>query len=223
MTYDGQPPTEKNKYLLKDIDYIKKRWNNRADRWDSDLSDPSCHLNRKNSYKRFIDILSQEIYDSAICNGKYGFLDLGCGTGELLKVFADHFCWSCGIDISPKMLEYAKNKSNDSTLLIEGDVFDPAVYPNGNIAVIAGRGVLLSHYGEKLAEQLLVILYNKLMPGGFIFLDAIQFNGINMPTEKKGYYDHELKELAENAGFSSVVVYREEEYPLLFLKASKNE
>ena len=222
MTYDGQPPSDAEKYFGNDIEYIKKRWDNRADRWDDDLSDKFCHLNRNNSYQMFIDILTQEIDKDAKFHNSSGFLDLGCGTGELLRLFSNNFLWSCGIDISAKMLECARNKLNDNILLLEGSVFDASIYPNKNISVIASRGVLLSHYGDKMAEDLMCICYKLLAQNGFIFFDAINSKSADLPSNKRCYSGCELIELAVKAGFSSAVTIGDEKYPLLYLKAVKH-
>jgi hypothetical protein len=120
------------------------------------------------------------------------------------------------------MLEHAKNKLGNNVLLIEGNVLDSTVYPQGDISVIASRGVLFSHYCEQKAKLLIKIIFENLIPNGFVFLDAIRNGDSELPNGKKAYSENELKKLAENAGFSTVNIFSYEKVPLLFLKAEKN-
>ncbi|GHV81302.1 hypothetical protein AGMMS49944_30930 [Spirochaetia bacterium] len=219
-TYDGQESTDQKKYLSKDIKYIKERWDNRAGRWDADLKDEKCHLNRSGSYQRFIEILQFE-FDKIEPTFKNGcLLDLGCGTGELLVHFASQFHSAIGIDVSSKMLEHAKRKLSEKIILKEGDIFDKKIYPS-NVKVVISRGILLSHYGETLAKNLLQLIYSHLAKTGFLFLDVLQKTDGIVSYGKKMYSKQELINLFESVGFSNTTIYGESTYPILYIKAKK--
>ena len=65
------------------------------------------------------------------------FLDLGCGTGELIKIILenDNTKKGFGIDLSSKMIEVAKKKLPESVSLMIGDS-ENLPYPNQYFDVI---------------------------------------------------------------------------------------
>ena len=219
MTYDGQSPTDKKKYLELDLSYIKERWDNRAERWDIDLLDQNSHFNRLNSYKRFLDILDS-IFNS-LNNFHYEyFLDLACGTGVLLEKYSSLFRNSVGVDLSDKMLAKAGEKKLINTTLVQKDCFhfftDEQKYN-----FIASRGVLISHYGIDNSLRLLSSIYNALDKDGIIFLDALNVENKDNPKEKTLYSTNQLYELFRQSGFSKIKIYEEDKYPLLYVEAQK--
>ena len=200
VTYDGQPAGEKGRYANLDIDYIRQRWDARAERWASDLGDPSCHLNRDNSYRLYLDavLASLERLSRPIPGG---VVDLGCGTGEMLCAVRDRFPWSTGIDISPRMLDLARDHLGPGSSFIKGNVFEADCIPHGCSAIIS-RGVLLSHYGAENGLRLLRILRGSILDAGILFLDALNKDDPDLPPNKTGYGLVELSEMAVRSGFS---------------------
>ncbi len=97
----------------------------------------------KNSYKKLATC-----YDFLVGSGvlqsyqeiigeqeKKSILDLGCGTGTLLKAYASKNK-TLGVDISPEMIAAARKKDNKSTYLI-GDIRKIKVEENFDIIICA--------------------------------------------------------------------------------------
>lgn len=220
-TYDGQPLTDPQMYLSKNLDYIRQRWDIRATRWDEYLKDPSFHCNRKNSYERFCEILKIIIHNNPNRYSKYSFVDLACGTGSVLKKCCSPYIKKqIGVDISSKMLYIAKRKLQENVELIQDDIFhylDMPIHAWG----IVSRGIILSHYGKKLSDELLRKVYNALIPSGFCFFDVINLDSDNRPYGKTAFSKSELQTIFCANGFKNIVVYGETNYPLLYAKAEK--
>jgi SAM-dependent methyltransferase len=67
-------------------------------------------------------------------------LDVGCGTGQLAHYFLDRGCRVTGIDLSPSMLEFARQNNADFIAsgvaeFIEGDATNFTVDPTFDLAV----------------------------------------------------------------------------------------
>lgn len=96
-------------------------------------------------------------------------LDLGCGTGFILKLAEPYFKELYGVDITPAMLEIAKSKfkHNDSVQLIETGT-DQIPLPNASVDVITGYSFLhhLANITPTLKEA-----YRVLRKGGIVYTD----------------------------------------------------
>lgn len=89
----------------------KKSFDKQAPEYDSNIQGQHA----RNLYKSSIEILSKE----HICT----LLDVGCGTGELLKEISNLGIAQqlSGIDISSKMIDIAKEKLKETATLLLGD------------------------------------------------------------------------------------------------------
>lgn len=116
-----------------------------------------------NSYGKYID--SQErIYlkNNLPHFGSNNILDLGCGTGRFLE-FASH-----GADISPKMIEVAKNKFSDKEIKI-GSVSE-IPYPDDFFDAIFSFHVMM-HLDEKTMNEFLQESHQKLKKDSTLIFD----------------------------------------------------
>ena len=77
------------------------------DRWDSSLYDDRHSFVWKNGGD-LIDLLELEPGERV--------LDLGCGTGHIAAVIADHGAEVVGIDSSPSMIAPARSRTADALL-----------------------------------------------------------------------------------------------------------
>lgn len=89
----------------------KKAFNQQAVTYDQDMRGQHA----RSLYPILLEKISDISYHSA--------LDLGCGTGEMIKMILEQDAQKSltGIDLSEKMLEIAKGKLNDRAKLLLGD------------------------------------------------------------------------------------------------------
>lgn len=124
-------------------------------------------------------------------------LDLGCGAGnytlKMLSKIADLNCTL--IDLSPNMLERAKERVLDTTtgevMTIEGDIRDIELPKNHFDIILAGA--VLHHLREDSDwEFVFKKLYNSLTPGGCLMISDLlvqDHQGVNqMVWERYGDY-----------------------------------
>ncbi|MDP1525683.1 MAG: class I SAM-dependent methyltransferase [Rhodocyclaceae bacterium] len=168
----GIPESDPDLYATRDIDAIARRWDSKAALWDLDLEDKSGHLNDNDAYGRFIELGRRLVLDRQKQCSTGSLVDLGCGTGAVLTEFSTYFDKSIGIDISQEMLNVAASKCIRNAEWCLDDVFEGAWCRRKHIAVLS-RGILLSHYGEILAQLLIAQTVKALAPGGFALFDFL--------------------------------------------------
>jgi len=168
----GIPESDPGLYASRDLVTIAQRWDSKAAQWDSDLNNDSCHLNDGDAYRRFINLGKQLVLERTKLCSTSSLVDLGCGTGAILAELSMHFNNSIGIDISHEMLKVAESKCISNADWQLGDVFDVSWSSRKHAAVLS-RGILLSHYGDELAQRLIEQTINALTPGGFGLFDFL--------------------------------------------------
>ncbi len=168
----GIPESNPGLYASRDIEAIARRWDSKAAQWDSDLENESCHLNEDDAYERFIELGRRLVLDREKLCSAGSLVDLGCGTGAVLTELSTHFGHSVGIDISQEMLNVAASKSIRNVEWRLEDVFEGS-WKGGRHAAVLSRGILLSHYGGKLAKLLIAQTVRALAPGGFALFDFL--------------------------------------------------
>lgn len=89
----------------------RKAFDKQADSYDYDIKGE--HARRM--YDKIMNVLNDITYSN--------FLDLGCGTGEMIKIILEHNKNKIGygIDISKKMIQVAKRKLPETVSLKVGD------------------------------------------------------------------------------------------------------
>lgn len=193
-------------YLCRDIAAIASRWDAKAEKWDQDLQDSSCHLNEDRAYERFLDQLNTIIEDRQAFCAAHGVVDAGCATGLVLSKVISSFAWGVGIDLSPKMIRAAEAKHIPGASFRVGDCFDLSSICADAGAVVS-RGVLLSHYGFQHGQSLLRSARSSLVRGGFIFWDFLNEAGRayykHSPDNKTYFKAREVCAMALKAGFES--------------------
>ena len=95
-------------------------------------------------------------------------LDFACGTGRVLKYLSDRATVSVGVDLSPSMLEVARETAPEAEIieadLTREDLLDDRVFD----LITAFR--FFPNAQEKLREESMVVIARHLAPGGvFIF------------------------------------------------------
>jgi predicted TPR repeat methyltransferase len=211
-------------YLHRRIDAIAARWDAKAESWERDLIDPCCHLNEDGAYGRFMDQLGSILRArQSFCADK-GVIDAGCATGLVMAQAVSWFAWGVGVDISPKMIRAANAKQISNAKFVVGDCFKLSdICPKA--AAVLSRGVLLSHYGEKQAIELLSSGLDCLVDGGFILWDFLNADGrysYQHTPENKAYFSAaEVDSMAKGAGFKTVKVLGEPQRRVQLLLAER--
>tara|TARA_B100000686_G_scaffold348181_1_gene438608 strand:- start:47 stop:961 length:915 start_codon:yes stop_codon:yes gene_type:complete len=108
--------------------------------------------------------LNNTLQDLADKSAGFRLIDLGCGTGNVLKLSKNFFKKIVGVDVSVKMLEHCRNFG--ATLLM-GDInFIP--FKNDVADVVTCFSVVHHLYQPKLLFQ---EIFRTLKPGGYFYSD----------------------------------------------------
>jgi len=99
-------------------------------------------------------------------SGNESFLDLGTGTGNLLRLAQQHFKCCIGLDIGERLLQQIKDDF-PSCHLVSGDV-EALPFPSGQFNCVSCYAVL---HHLALHEQLFRECFRVLKPGGCFYTD----------------------------------------------------
>lgn len=108
-------------------------------------------------------------------------LDLGCGTGYLLRLLAGHYSAAkefIGIDAAPRMIEVANSLQHDARITFCVGVAEQLSYPDGVIDLIVST-TSFDHWGDQQAG--LTECARVLRPGGKLML-VDRFSRWLLPT-----------------------------------------
>jgi SAM-dependent methyltransferase len=138
---------------------------------------------------RYYDVLHQSVTDDVplllrLAAGSSGpILELGCGTGRLLRPLAEAGFEVWGLDGSPEMLSTARASigrlpaaSRARVTLVEGDMTDFALAPRFGLILVAYN--TLMHLPPPAMARALRIARQHLAPGGRLYLDVESPYGI---------------------------------------------
>jgi SAM-dependent methyltransferase len=99
-------------------------------------------------------------------------LDFGCGVGRLSIALAEHVDEVIGVDISPTMLETAREfDSTGRCQFVENDREDLAMFGDGSFDLIVSS-LALQHIPTRLARGYLSEMLRVLRPGGAAILQC---------------------------------------------------
>jgi len=211
-------------YQSRRLDLIAARWDAKAAAWDQELEKPGCHLNEDEAYSRYVEEVQFLISKRRDFCSRHGVIDAACGTGLILSQVISFFAWGIGVDISSQMIARANAKNIAKANFIIGDCFELASLcrPAG---VVLSRGVLVSHYGSVVAEELLRATYNALVPGGFAIFDFLNEAGraktIHAPETKEYFTRAAAEALARRAEFEGVTIVGHEDRRVLLMVGEK--
>jgi predicted TPR repeat methyltransferase len=219
----GMEPSRPEDYQEIRLDVIRDRWDQKADRWDADLADEHFHLNEDDAYRRFLAATDAVVTDRRDFCRNQTVVDLGCGTGLVLAHLIDRFAAGLGIDISPRMLVHAAERQLPGTRWMAANCFELASHASDAGAVFS-RGILLSHYGPRLARLLMEQVRQSLCAQGgfavFDFLNAAARHRFACNPQNKTYYDAEqINRLAADTGFRRATILGEPNRRVLLLLA----
>jgi 2-polyprenyl-3-methyl-5-hydroxy-6-metoxy-1,4-benzoquinol methylase len=109
---------------------------------------------------------------------KKSALDFGCGVGRLTEALASHFDRVCGVDISPAMIQHARNykKSGRSEYLLN-ETGDLRQFAGGRFDFVYSS-ITLQHMPARFATRYMVEFLRVLKPGGLLVFQ--------LPSRRKG-------------------------------------
>lgn len=115
-------------------------------------------------YRRVLETVQKSSLDRHL-----NVLDVGCGTGALTRLWADHFDTVIGLDGSSKMLEQAKRLSYDQTIEYRlWDIRQRWPYENQSFELVSASFVL---HGLKTEERLFVLSEMKRVGRNVLIMD----------------------------------------------------
>ncbi len=108
-------------------------------------------------------------------------LDIGCGTGNILRKLRDYFDESIGLDLSDDMLDVAKEELDEGRdwRLVRGKVSD-LPFPDNYFEAVTAYSVFhhLPGFEEAIQE-----ISRVLKPGGIFYIDHEPINREEMPVK----------------------------------------
>lgn len=148
-------------------------------------------------YNKIINLLTKEV----IKHINYNFLDVGCGTGEILYILAksNPQAYFYGVDISDKMLVKAQDKLKNfsNVKLIKGDIENISFKNSGFDYILASEVFHHFYNPEKVLYKLRQLLSDD---GRLILVDPTidnQFNKIILTLAAKFEVLHKFYSNAE--------------------------
>ena len=192
----------------------KVAFNQQAATYDKDIKGQHA----RSLYPVLLEKLSHIPFQSA--------LDLGCGTGEMLKLILqkDPHKELCGIDLSEEMLAVAKSKLPEQVKLLLGDS-EVLPFPDNAFDVVYCNDSF-HHYP---APQNVLREVNRVLKHGGIFMICNGSDGENESDEKwvniiegmSVYNEDQLHSALEKAGFYKIKCYINTEKHWLCIFAKK--
>lgn len=149
--------------------------------------------------------------------GELEILDLGIGTGQTAIGLLEKFPKSrvTGIDLSPKMLEMAKNrliKFSDRVKFIEEDIIDfkPSQKYDAGVAVLS-----VHHLNQKEKQQLFLKIFNSLNEKGiFVIGDMIMGDSEKETNQiEGGWEEYLIRKLGKKEAKNWMKIYKKEDIP----------
>ncbi|MDO8528993.1 MAG: class I SAM-dependent methyltransferase [Nanoarchaeota archaeon] len=134
-------------------------------------------FNKNKDYKKEIDFLEQVFKKFNLKNKKV--LDLGCGTGLHEKELSDRIYEMTGLDLSPDMIEIAKEKTPNVKFVV-GDMsnFELNEKFDSIICMFSAIGYLTEN---KQIENFFKCVKRHLNPNGLLIIDC--WNGLGVMHE----------------------------------------
>lgn len=138
------------------------------------MADSEIYASKAELYDRFSEAEDAEgkVFNLLLPEvGNKTVLDIGCGTGKYLALFAPHVTHITGVDIAPAQLAVARKKTghHDNVAVIEGDAATVAL-PKERYDIIVSTWALGTIYDDAHRAAVITRAETLLMPGGKIFL-----------------------------------------------------
>ena len=142
-----------------------------------------------------------------------GVLEVGCGTGKLVKFLNENGFTAVGCDIAEEALKRARKINKKNSIIKASATKLP--FKSGLFDLVAAIS-LIEHLDKNESQKFLKEAYRVLKSNGFIFLITPNFNspfrflcgkrwfGYGDPTHKQFFTPKSLSGLLKNNGFSNI-------------------
>ena len=172
------------------------------------------HVERHNNLSKY-DLTDDDwkklLIDKLLIPNKINkVLEIGPGTGRLLKIFEELKCKTVAVELSEEMIKYAKVKS-PNTFFINDNILDVKFTENTFDAIF--MGTLIHNFPKEDAKILLGLVHSWIKPQGRILIyttihelseegyyEKQDYSG-NIIRFRKKYTEEELKNMIEEANF----------------------
>lgn len=153
-----------------------------------------CHRGAPLYVNRFIDWSQQRIFSRLLAAADYSrgdcALDIGCGTGRWTRALADAGLQVSGLDVSPSMVERARQISPTLTF----DVASATSLPIEDAGVQMATSITVLHHLDHPEQDLAAAeLARVVRPGGnaliVVLLDTIPSGAWCYPRSRKNWLD----------------------------------
>ena len=114
------------------------------------------------------------------------FLDIGCGSGFLLKILEDQKYNTFGIDKSENMIQSASKKLTNTELSKDDVLRDPMLFENNSFTHILCTHFTIYEIDEK--DKFFRHCYFWLKGNGFLFIHVVDYEKYNMIVPKSELY-----------------------------------
>ncbi|MDB4778004.1 class I SAM-dependent methyltransferase [bacterium] len=136
-------------------------------------------------------------------------LDSSCGTGHMLERIRDEYLPGrelIGVDISPKMVAFSRNRLGESATVIESDMGKIPQQPNDSCAAVLSF-FAIQHVDLEGFQRCLGEWKRVLVSGGHLLIaawegdGAVDYGEVSNVVAKR-YRESEVVDAANSAGFS---------------------
>lgn len=116
------------------------------------------------------------------------FLDVGCGSGSLLKKLQDKHFTVFGVDKSSSMVNHAKQNLNNDEIVCKDVLDDPMLYENKSFSHILCTHFTIYEIEDK--TKLMRHCFHWLKSGGFLVVHIVDIEKFNMVVPNSELYSH---------------------------------
>lgn len=175
----------------------------------------SKHYDLLYKSKEHNDSIMEFIDNNYKINKRSMFLDIGCGSGNLLKRINTKTPFIFGIDKSQHMIEIARDQ-NPSCNFIKNDVLEnPLHYDNNYFDIITCTNLTIYEIDNKVL--LLRYIFNWLKRGGVFVLHLVEPEKFNMIVPISDYYNN-VNELTDTRIEETELDFKDYKFNNKFIK-----
>lgn len=196
---------KKNNFSHAQLKEQQKRWNARANDWDSNIKKGDYYVNFEGGYDEFLKLEKTVLEKTKKLSVG---IDIGCGTGVTSKLLSQYVEKLYILDIAEKMLEVAHRKCPDAITLCASATDIPLDDKVVDIAI--SRGVVVSHLPRDIYLGFFRELERIVRPNGIIIFDYmsnLDSAHFSIQSPKISFSKEEMSIILKGHGFHKIKFY----------------